>query len=135
MIPTDRADIDYAELLAPDSIVRSLRFREDHVLFRPHSPRGYTHSGLWLERNPAHPKIWGWLLAVAYETQALYPGLIPGCMLVVTRHHGEPIAKEPPVRVRYIGHHHPVIAMPVSAIQLAINPTLIAMEDARAQDR
>jgi hypothetical protein len=119
-----------AQSVAPDSPVRTKRFRSDHVLFRPYSPRGMTASGLWLQRNPAHPKIWGWLLAVTEDAYNQNPALVPGSMLVVRRHQGEPIAKETPPKVKYLGHHFPVIALPIDAIQLIISPPLVDMENA-----
>ncbi len=123
-------EIDYAPELAADSPVRAMGIRNDHILFRPYSPRGHTASGLWLERNPRHPKIWGWLLAVSRATRAKHPGLVPGAMLIVRRSHGEEVATDKPVRSRYIGHTLPVATIPLAAIQLSISPAIISMDAA-----
>ena len=52
-------------------------------------------------------------------------------MLVVQRAQGEPIAREAPVVVRFMGHHYAVVALPLAAVQLAITPPLISMEESR----
>jgi len=104
-----------------------MRFRNDHILFRPYSPRGTTSGGLWLERNPMHPRIWGWVVAVGDGAPAC---LKPGVMLVVKRHQGEVVAEqEPPVK-KFPNHHYDVVALPIEAIQLAIDPPLVPMEAA-----
>jgi hypothetical protein len=108
-----------------DSVVRRLRFRKDHVLFRPYSPRGFTAGGLWLERNPNHPKIWGWVLAADANSD-----LDPGVQLVVKRCMGELVGTERPTKELYPGHRWEVIALPINAIALAINPPLVRMEAA-----
>lgn len=127
----DLDEIDYAPHVRDDSPVRTLRFRKDHLLFRPYSPRAMTKSGLWLESNPNHPKIWGWALAVARETSVAGQAPAAGAMLVVQRAQGEPIAREAPVVVRYMGHHYAVVALPLAALQLAVTPPLISMEESR----
>lgn len=113
-----------------DCSYAGMRFRHDHVLFRPYSPRGTTAAGLWLERNPQHPKIWGWLLAVSDQTRRENPALVPGSMLVVKRIQGEIVGyEEPPVR-KYVGHQYAIVALPLEAIQLVIRPALVPMEAA-----
>lgn len=125
-------DLLYAPGLSPNSVVRTLEIRDDHLLLRPYSPKGKTKGGLWLERNPYHVKIWGWVIAIPRELLKKHPQLVPGCMVVFNRWQGEPIEKEPVAKQRYIGQHHVVMAMPIEGIQLALNPPLVPMEDARA---
>lgn len=93
------------------------------ILFRPWSPLGKTAGGLWLERNPNHPKIWGWITGVSRKTMEEHPTLVPGAMVVVTRHNGEPIDR----RDASDGSVIHTIAMPVTAISLAINPPLVPL--------
>lgn len=95
----------------------------DFVLFRPWSPRGNSPGGLWLSRNPNHPKIWGWLVGVHCETIDARPSLRPGTMVVVARHQGEVIERFS----HSDGEESLTIALPIDAIQLAINPPLVEM--------
>lgn len=94
-------------------------------LFRPWSPKGKTGSGLWLERNPNHPKIWGWIVGVPHETLVERPSFVPGAQVVITRHQGEPFDD---VYIHHAGTH-PLVAMPVDAVSLAIFPPLIEMRE------
>lgn len=132
-LPTDLTlDLEIAPQVALDSPVRALAIRVDHLLVRPYSPAGKTRSGLWLERNPKHPKIWAHVLAVPRMLQQAYPTIVPGEMVVISRWDGEPIEKERPLRSRYIGHVHRVVALPIEAVHATIVPALVPMEDARA---
>ena len=122
-------DLEIAPQVATDSPVRRLAIREDCVLIRPYSPAGKTKGGLWLERNPKHPKIWAWVLAVPRVLRERIPHLVPGEMVVVSRWDGDTIEKEQPLRSRYIGQHHRVVAIPVEAVHATIVPALVKMEN------
>ncbi|MDE2097379.1 MAG: hypothetical protein KGL39_09060 [Patescibacteria group bacterium] len=106
-----------------------MRLRTDHVLFLPYTPRGMTASGLWLERNPWHPRIWGWLAGVPAEVTERQSALRAGAQVVVQRCAGEVVVRVLPPVERYLGHRWDVWALPLDAVQLVIDPPLV---DARA---
>ena len=123
-------DLVISEHVAADSPVRALAIPRDYLLVRPYSPKGKTKGGLWLERNPRHAKIWGWVLAIPAALLAQYPSLAPGNQIVMNRWSYEPIEKEKPARQRYFGHHYVVLAMTVDDVHCAISPALVPMEAA-----
>lgn len=121
------ASIDYAPTLPLDSTARAHRVLDGYVLVRPYSPRG-SHHGIWLERNPTHPRVWGWLLAVPQSIRDVLPGARPGALVVYRRHHGEILDHDEPREPRFLGHRLDVLALPVEAIQAIIEPALRPLE-------
>jgi hypothetical protein len=88
------------------------------VLFRAHSPKGKA-AGLWLERNPDHPKIWGWIVGAAAGSPFAES---VGAMVVVERHQGEALFVEASYDTTRV-----VYAMPEKAVQLVIDPPIIPL--------
>ncbi len=120
-------EIDFAPVTLPGFAA----MRSGWILFRPWSPRGRTGSGLWLERNPHHPKIWGWVIAIAHDDRARYPTLAPGAMIVVARHQGEPFDTQASSLDGEIEETRTIL-LPIEAVMLAIDPPLNPLVESKA---
>lgn len=113
--------------LPADAFARAWNVYGPRVFVRPYNPAGLTASGLWLERHPAHPKVWGWVIAVSDEAAALRPKLQPGVMVVMGRYSAEIVGSDAPVMPAYDGERLHVAVLHVDAVQAVIAPALMEL--------
>jgi hypothetical protein len=128
--------------LPADSAVRRTHFHERHVLIRPYIPEGFRavpgmDPALPFERrtifvqgrNPKHPRVWGWVLAVREADLDRDPSLVPGAMVVYDRHSDEHLSADRPAVPAFPGQQFDTHLIHIESVAATFNPPLIAAPD------
>ena len=124
--------------LPANSVVRRTHFHERHVLIRPYIPEGFhpvpgMDPALPMEkrsifvqgRNPKHPRVWGWVLAVRERDLDIDPSLVPGAMIVYDRYGDEYLDADKPAVPQFPGQKFDTNLIHIDSIACTFVPALI----------
>lgn len=113
------------------------RIPHRHVLVRPYIPEGFrTVPGcedrafeqrtIFIPgRNPKHPRIWGWILAIRAEDLQREPNLEPGVMIIFDRFGDVRLAYDKPKEPLYPGQRLDISLLHIDAIACTFSPPLV----------
>jgi hypothetical protein len=76
-------------------------------------------------RNPKHPRVWGWVLAVREHDLDIDPSLVPGCMVIYKRFGDEYLDADKPATALWAGQKFDVCLLHVDNVEATFNPALI----------
>lgn len=123
--------------LPTSSKVWNIAFPRRHVLLRPYIPEGFhlipgtegrpfEQRTILLSRNPKHPVIWGWVLAIQQADREIEPLLAPGVMIVFKRFGNENVGFDLPKDPQWPGQRLDIDITHIDNIECVFDPPLVA---------